>query len=185
MRNIFLVVIFAIIFVGCRSRSGSSAIGDIKDLDSSGGWSKSYRDEFIKGCIDKAAETVNASEAATYCNCMAEKVEAGYPDENEVESKLSNKVIATMKKECLTFASKQDRKKEGNESSLQGWPDADQKQFIDNCIPTVNRMLNANGSAQYCDCLLKKLMQEYPDSKEVDKASRSHLSALANECLGR
>ena len=33
-------------------------------------------------------------------------------------------------------------------------------------------------SKDYCDCMLKKLNQEYPDSKDVYKASKTHLRAL-------
>jgi hypothetical protein len=185
MRSIHLVFIFAVIFVGCKSKSRLTSIGDIRNADSSGGWSKNYRNEFIKDCIDKATESVNAAEAFNYCNCMTEKVEATYPDENDVETKLSTADIAAMKKECLTPGSKENSKKGGGESSLQSWSDADQKQFTDNCIPTANRSLGASRAATYCDCLLKRLMQEYPDSKNVDKASKTHLSTLAAECLGR
>lgn len=184
MKNISLILIFAIIFTaGCNSKSQSSKIGDIGSAGS--GWTKNYRNNFLQDCIGKASKTVSPSEAFTYCNCMTEKVEAKYPDEMDVDAKLLNTDIAAMKQDCLASNSKKaiQQKDEADNSNSQGWSDSDQRVFIDNCIPTVNKTLGTSGAAGYCDCLLKKLMQEYPDSKDVDKASRAHLAALASECL--
>ena len=115
---------------------------------------------------------------------MTEKVEAKYPDETDADEKLSGKEIETMKAECVGPNSNEVNQAEQT-NNLTGWSVADQKQFIDGCTPTVNKTLGTRAASDYCDCLLKKLMQEYPDSKSVDRASKTHLSALASECLGR
>jgi hypothetical protein len=186
VRNTSLFLLFAIVMLqACKSKSNVGAIGDIKNNKSnSRSWSKEYRTNFLQDCIDKASETVNASEAFKYCNCMTEKVEAKYPDETEADGKISAKEIQTLKAECLSMNSKESNQAEQT-NNLIGWSVADQKEFMDGCTPTVNKTLGTTAASDYCDCLLKKLIQEYPDSKSVDRASKIHLSALASDCLGR
>jgi hypothetical protein len=171
------------ILQACRSGTAVGEIGDIKNNPGSS-WSKKYRDNFIQDCIDKASQTVSASEAYKYCNCMTEKVETKYPDEADAEGKITGKEIETMKAECLNTDSVQSDQTE-QKNTIAGWTVSDQKEFMDGCTPTVNKTLGTRGATDYCDCLLKKLMQEYPDPKNVDRVSKTHLSALATDCLGR
>lgn len=184
MTNRYLIFIFAIVLVsGCKTNSKLPEIGDVT-IKGAGNWSKEYRNKVIKDCIDKASKKLSVSDAFSYCDCMSKKVEAKYPDENEVE--LSKEDIETMKSGCLPSNSTQgNQTNESNAGDAKAWSVDDQREFIDNCIPTADRSLGTSGANNYCDCLLKKLMQEYPDSKNVDKATKSHLSILAAGCLGK
>lgn len=181
MRNSYLVLLFGIIILpGCKTKS--NVRGDNNSNISA--WSKEYRNTFIQDCIDKASENVSASQAFKDCNCMAEKVEAKYPNETNVDEKLSNEEIQTMKTDCLSSSTTQTNNSDQSNKST-GWSVYDQREFIDNCIPTVNKTLDTMGANDYCDCMLKKLIQDYPDSKDVDKASKTYLNALASDCLRR
>ena len=185
MRNRYLTFIVAIVLLsGCKTNSKLPEIGDIT-IKGQGNWSKDYRNKVIKDCIDKASKKLSVSDAFSYCDCMAKKVEAKYPDENEVE--LSKEDIDSMKTGCLPSNPAQGNQpgQSNDQDDTKGWSDADKSEFMDNCIPTANRSLGPNGANDYCDCLLKKLMQEYPDSKNVDKATKAHLSILAAGCLGK
>lgn len=182
MRNSYLVLLFGIIILpGCKTKS--NVRGD-NNANSSGSWSKQYRNNFIQDCIDKASENISASQAFKDCNCMTEKVEAKYPNETNVDEKLSNEEIQAMKTECLNSSTTQTNKSDQSNKSA-GWSIYDQQEFIDNCMPTVNKTLGTRGANDYCDCMLKKLIQDYPDSKNVDKASKTYLNAIASDCLRR
>jgi len=160
----------------------------------SGSWSKTYRDKFIEGCVTKASEKVSQSEAYSYCSCMATKVEAKYPNENTVDNSLTSADIETMRTGCLPNTSTQnnpsyDQSNNSNNSNnyhnTSSWSVADQNEFMDNCTPGASKTLGASGGNSYCDCMLKKLMSEYPNSKDVGNVSKEHMSALASQCLGK
>ncbi|MDB5199856.1 MAG: hypothetical protein JWO92_1819 [Chitinophagaceae bacterium] len=184
LRNTYVILIIVIIISqGCRLKSGGTGIigNDNKSSDS---WSKEYRSKFIQDCIDKASEKLSASKAFSYCNCITEKVEMKYPDENNV--KVSNEEIAGIKSACLVSGSAANNQSDqSNNSNLQGWSLSDRQEFMDNCPSTAIKTLGTIGANDYCDCMLKKLMQEYPDSKDVGNVSKTHISALAFDCLRR
>src|ERR1035437_3966560 len=131
MRNRSLILIIAImVLIGCKPRTKSSLelkttdssktttkgltmpdVGDLKNNTSNNNnntntsvssWSKEYRNKFLQGCIGKASEKVSAVDAFSYCNCMTEKVEAKYPNENEVDAKLTAADWQSLMPGCLT-----------------------------------------------------------------------------------
>ena len=207
MRNTYLVLVIAIVMLaGCKPKAKTTFttntdtsknkginmpdIGDIKNnsttTTSSGNWSKTYRDKFLQGCITKASEKVSASEAFSYCNCMTDKVEAKYPNEMEVDAKLTSADIESMRTGCnssTTQSNPGDQTTNNNNTYTSNWSAADQKEFLDNCVPGASRTLGSNEAYNYCDCMMRKLMQEYPNSSTVGNVSKEHMSALAQECL--
>ena len=157
---------------------------------SSGSWSKAYRDKFIQGCVSKASEKVSESEAYSYCNCMAVKVEAKYPNENEVDAKLTSTDIESMRNGCLPNSNQSNPSynqpnNNNSNNNTAAWSVSDQREFMDNCTPGASKTLGTSAATDYCDCMMRKLMQEYPNSKDVGNVSKTHMSALANDCLGR
>lgn len=200
MRNIFIMLIAIMSVVGCKPKSKSTLevktdssasnkgnnmpdIGDLKNNTTTtvSNWSKEYRNKFLQGCISKASEKVSAADAFSYCNCMTEKVEAKYPVETEVDAKLTEADIESMRVGCNTNATSQTNPDQVNTSG--GWSAAEQKEFMDICTPGAAKSMGTGTAADYCDCMLKKLMQEYPNSGEVDKVSKSHMTELAKDCL--
>ena len=218
MRNTSFILIIAIMFLGgCKPKSKSSLeiktdssksnngfkmpdVGDLKNNSNnsnnsnSGSWSKTYRDKFVQGCVNKATEKVSQSEAFSYCNCMAAKVEAKYPNENDVDSRLTSQDIESMRTGCLSNSNQSDpsydnsnnnNSNNSNNYNTASWSLSDQREFMDNCTPGASKTLGTSAATDYCDCMMKKLMQEYPNSKDVGNVSKTHMSALANDCLGR
>lgn len=219
-----ILIIAIIIFAGCKPKSTTEIktndstntsnkglkmpdIGDLKknsnnsnpNNSNNSGWSKNYRDKFVQGCITKASEQVSESQASSYCNCMVVKVEAKYPNENDVDAKLTAADIESMRSGCTTNSTQSNpnnpnqpnnynnpnQPNQPNNYNSQSWSLSDQREFMDNCTPGASKTLGTNAANNYCDCMLKKLMQEYPNSKDVGNVSKTHMSSLASDCLGR
>lgn len=205
MRNTYAILVIAImILASCKPKSKSaleiktdsskttSNMPDVGDLNNNsnnsttgaGSWSKEYRNKFLQGCIGKASEKVSASEAFSYCNCMTEKVEMKYPDEKVVDASLTNADIETMRVGCVSTTSTQTNPSNNQQNSSASWSAADQKEFMDNCTPGASKSLGTR-AANYCDCMMKKLMVSYPNSADVGNVSKSQMSALASDCISR
>jgi hypothetical protein len=211
-----ILVIAIMLLAGCKPKSKNSLttktdstsnkgmnmpdIGDLKKdnnttntMTTSSNWSKTYRDKFLQGCITKASEKVSAAEAFSYCNCMTDKVEAKYPNENEVDAKLTSADIESMRVGCNSNTSSNDQNNNNSSNNSNSnnsntytsgaWSASDQKEFMDNCTPGASKTLGNSGAFSYCDCMLKKLMYEYPNSADVGNVSKSHMTELANDCL--
>jgi hypothetical protein len=164
------------------SRSGNEVTDKDDKSSVTVSWSKKFRDKLKQECITKVSETVSEGEAARYCNCLNEKIESKYPDEDEVQSNLSQADIDSIKPDCLALTSvKNDR----SANNTQGWSVEDQRGWMDNCTPGAGKTLGAAAANNYCDCMMRKLMKEYPDSKDIGSVSQSHLNALASGCLGK
>jgi hypothetical protein len=210
MRNTSLLLVLAIlVMAGCKPKSKNTLnvktdstnkgmnmpdIGDLKKNNNTtttttgSGWSKTYRDKFLMGCISKASESVSSDEAYNYCSCMAEKVEAKYPNENEVDAKLTNADIESMRVGCNSNTSSNNQTYNNNNNNSNNynsgaWSASDQREFMDNCTPGASKTLGSSGAYNYCDCMLKKLMYEYPNSADVGNVSKTHMTELANDCL--
>ena len=145
-------------------------------------WSKKFRDKLTQECITKVSQKLSATEAFRYCNCLTEKVEAKYPDEDEVQSNLSQADIESMKPDCLALTSVQNDRSAANS---QGWTAEDQREWMNNCTPDAGKTLGAAAANNYCDCMMRKLIKEYPDPKDIGSVSQTHLNALASDCLGK
>ena len=208
MRNTsFILIMIIMLLGGCKPKSKSSLeiktdssksnnglkmpdVGDLKNSSNNSsnsngsGWSKTYRDKFVQGCVTKASEKVSQSEAYSYCSCMAVKVEAKYPNENDVDARLTASDIESMRTGCLSN-SNQSNSSNDNSNNSQNWSTSDQREFMDNCTPGASKTLGTSAATDYCDCMLRKLMKEYPNSKDVGGVSSAHMSALANDCLGK
>lgn len=210
MRNSSLILIIAImVLIGCKPKSKSSLeiksdssksnnafnmpdVGDLKNNSNSSGssnWSKEYRNKFLQGCIGKASEKVSAAEAFSYCNCMTEKVEVKYPNETEVDASLTNADIEAMKPGCVSSNSTNNQSytqpNSNNSNATASWSVSDQREFMDNCTPGASKSLGTTAATNYCDCMMKKLMQQYPNSADIGNVSKTEMSSLASTCIVR
>lgn len=193
----YCIIILLMVLISCKQKPDStlnSALMNVGDLqgnaDSTGikssGWSKEFLTKNLKDCISKAGNSMAATDAYVYCDCMMDKIQKKYPDENDAETKFTKEELAVIRRACLPAAvNKTGEKSKSGSSAAVTWSAADQKQFMDNCRPGVVKVLGTGGANNYCDCIMKKLMQEYPDSREVDNVSEAHVKQLASDCLGR
>ncbi len=63
-----------------------------------------------------------------------------------------------------------------------GWSDDDKKKFMDKCSEGASAMGEAG--EKYCQCMLDKIVEKYPDPKTVDKdMDKEWMQKEAMKCL--
>ncbi len=201
MKTIYLLVfVLSIAMFSCKPKSSTNSTStdstnktlNLPDLNnispnnnnnnsSGGSWSSEYRSKFLSGCISKASESATLAVATSYCECMTVKVEAKYSNENEVDAKLTSADIDAMKGGCNTSAQNQNNNQSNSGNSA--WSSSDQKEFMDNCVPGASSSLGQAKATTYCDCMLTKIIQEYPNSQNAANMPKSRMTQLAADCL--
>jgi hypothetical protein len=141
------------------------------------GWPSAERNGFITECINSAKAGMSEDSARFYCWCMQEKVEKKYPTIEEA-SKLTAEEMGSpeWKKEinaCLSGG---------------GWKNADRSGFLTNCIETAKAGIGAEKTKTYCECMLFKIEQRFPDPAEAGKLTAEMLNSpewkkIAQGCM--
>ena len=120
MRNTYVILFIAImVLIGCKPKSKSSLeiktdssksnnglkmpdVGDLKiNPSKSSGWSKAFMSKNLSDCITKASNRMSASQAYTYCDCMMDKIQQKYPNENDAETKFTKEELVPIDAACL------------------------------------------------------------------------------------
>lgn len=192
MRNpYFPFFICFTLFIGCEPRKDSTN-GDLRtknDTNTIGNWSKEFKYSFLQGCIGKASKTVSASDAFSYCNCITEKIEAKYPNQTEVNEKINDADIVSMKPDCFALSSIPENSNDNqsgnkyNNNTLQEWSSSDQRSFIENCLPDATKGFGKEGASIYCSCVMNKLMIEASNIQILKNVSKIRMSELARQCI--
>ncbi|MDQ6757411.1 MAG: hypothetical protein M3004_10800 [Bacteroidota bacterium] len=171
----FLLVVTVIFFISCKDDTSLP-----NNKSSVSNWSKTYRNKFLSNCINKVAQKMKAADAFNFCRCITEKEEEKFPDEHDADIKFTE---ADLKDGCTTAdantLSDNQSRKTSNKSE---WSATDQKEFMDNCVPHVSEGLGAN-AAGYCNCILNKIMIEYPDPKDAGSIPKNKINLLATDCF--
>jgi len=82
----------------------------------------------------------------------------------------------------LMFSCGENNEKE-KEKSNQGWPYAEQKAFMENCILSFNNNSNGQDNAKdYCECALEKTISEYPTPDKALNMDMKFILKMAEEC---
>ncbi|NOT50682.1 MAG: hypothetical protein HOP10_05350 [Chitinophagaceae bacterium] len=134
--------------------------GDIRK-----GWASSDRNTFISECIGTAMQSMSRDSARFYCYCMQEKLEKKFPD-IERANKLSADDLETPEwqkeaQDCL--------------KSISSWSSKDRTDFISECINSAKASLGETKSKKYCECMLFKIEQRYPDPEDADELDEETL----------
>ena len=114
--------------------------------------------------------------ARFYCYCMEEKVEKKYPNIQDA---------AKLTKEDMESP---EWKKEIN-SCLQGtWGSKDRNDFVSSCVESAKAGVGAEKAKTYCECMLFKIEQQYPNPNDATKLTAEDLQtpkwkAIAKGCL--
>ncbi len=116
--------------------------------DSAQHWSSAYKDTLIAQCYRVAAENTTKDTALRYCTCMAEKLEAEYPSEDDAEENIAD-FLKTVKGQKITSA-----------CYYAGWPEKDRKDFMESCVAEAGA-LGKEKATSYCKCMLIKLEAVY------------------------
>jgi len=219
MRNRSLILIIAImVLIGCKPRTKSSLelkttdssktttkgltmpdVGDLKNntsnnnnnTNSASTWSKAFLSKNLSDCITRASNRLSASQAYTYCDCMMDKIQQKYPNENDAETKFTKEELVPIDAACLPADVNQNNSNDNqtnnnnqnNSNYSRQWSTSDQREFMNNCVPGASKTLGNTGATDYCSCVMNKIMAEYPDSKDARNIPKDHMTSLANDCL--
>ncbi len=69
-----------------------------------------------------------------------------------------------------------------NKKSSGNWPTIAQNFFLNQCIKDGN-FLSQDQAKNYCNCMLVKIQDKYPNLKEAGKMTREEAHTLSQSCL--
>jgi len=172
---------------------GNNTNNNNTNTQSTGTWSKSYKDKIVGDCIAEASKNISASQAYTYCNCMADKVEAKYPNENDADTKLTESEMQAMKNDCMGTQSNnpnnnqnqsnQNNTYNNNQNNQGSWSSDEQNQFLRDCISTASNSIGNARATSYCNCMMQKIMKEYPIYSQAQNIPNDLINSWAKDCL--
>src|ERR1035437_6749795 len=202
MRNRSLILIIAImVLIGCKPKSKSlfetktdssksnngfkmPDVGDLKNnTNSASTWSKACLSKNLSDCITRASNRLSASQAYTYSDCMLDKIQQKYPNENDAETKFTKEELVPIDAACLpadvnknnSNDNQTNNNNQNNSNYSRQWSTSEQNEFLDGCTPGASKSLG-DGANVYCNCMLQKLMKEYPNLQDAGNASKTHMS---------
>ncbi len=185
MKPTITAICFVIfIFAACKPKTESNNGFDMPGSDNSskkGTWSVDYKQDMMSEIRAYAKKNDIAKDnQLDYAICVINALEIKFPDENvDKQSSEAQKIL----QDCKTNnTNNSDVSNQPNTNNNSQWSATEQKQFMDNCTPGAIKSLNERAGTEYCDCVMKKLMQEYPNPIDVAKASQSLMTRLAASC---
>jgi len=61
------------------------------------------------------------------------------------------------------------------------WPQEEQAEFMTECVPQASEAEGID-AAVYCDCMLQKVMDKYPDPEDAEKLDIGEMFEMAQDC---
>ncbi|MEO6611710.1 MAG: hypothetical protein ABIT05_02215 [Chitinophagaceae bacterium] len=129
------------------------------------GWPSVERYGFLSECIKSAMAGMSEDSARFYCWCMQEKVEKKYPTVEEAAKLTAEEMDSP------------EWKKEVNACLGGTWNSADRSDFLNSCIESAKGSLGAEKSKTYCECMLFKVEQRFPNSADATKLTTEKLNS--------
>jgi len=168
-------LLFSLLLIAQVQKSKPKATAKAKNVNSkttvlkpAKQWSAAYRDGFISSC--QVGVKWSEDSASKYCSCMAEKLEVLSPDETEVE-KLSQEKFMELAKQCVKGINPQG-----------GWSDAQKAEFTSRCVQTAAKSVGEQKAKSYCDCMLPKVIEAYPNAADVGAITPAQIEKWAKQC---
>lgn len=189
MKKIFLYFFATGLIVSCNqgTNDNKNLFGPPKNNNNNNNknstWSKDFREKFINDCVTSASGELGNAQAQTYCACMEDKIAKKYPDENDAQNKMTKDDVENLKGGCLGNQTNNNPNYQNNNNKKQ-WSNDDQSSFLQNCIAGGIKTMDAGTATQICDCLLQKLMQEYPSKSAANAITQEHSAELETQCMG-
>ncbi len=89
------------------------------------------------------------------------------------------------KKETKKGGDDEEDDKGSDMGSSDGWPQAQQDQFMKTCVEKANENPGIDGE-EYCSCMLDKVMEKYPNAMDATKIYQDQewMMQEAAKCLG-
>lgn len=122
------------------------------------GWPSEERYAFVRECIKTASVNMSSDSARYYCYCMQFKVEVKYPT-IEQASKITQADMQSP-----------DWQKDIKACFPGGlWSAADRSDFMKECVNTAKENLSADKAKTYCECMLFKVEENFPNPEIAGK----------------
>ncbi len=71
---------------------------------------------------------------------------------------------------------------EKNTNYTNGWSNADERKFLNVCIPEAEKKVQSEVANKYCNCFLKKVKERYSTYDEADRMNMTEVNEIAAEC---
>lgn len=189
-----ILLLVIVILFSCKQKNSSNPVtkpgegtGIEQDRNAttsgtnSGKWSQKEIDKFIDQCAADRPENISSDDAFKYCGCVQLKIAGKYPDVQSV-SKVSKDEMKRLFDDCFSGEVSRD---DTDDETSPPWSNAEIKKFKDKCVPKLVSQLGAANARNYCDCMLEKIMVEYPDSKDAEEIAEKQILDWANLCAAK
>jgi hypothetical protein len=158
----------------------NSKSADYKDSEA---WSAADVKKFNKDCLSEVANN-NEEFADKFCPCFLDKMQNKFSSYSEMELKSTEAQGKTAAEDCIETLGLSKSNVNTNENSGGNWSSSDQKEFVSTCVSSaVDGGMQRNVAQNYCSCMLGKLEQLYPDSKDAVGMDNTEMERLAKKCL--
>jgi hypothetical protein len=165
-----------------RTQESKEETGDVTDtkttnFSSNGDWSDADIRSFNKQCLESMDN--NEEVANKVCPCALEKFKEKYSSLAEMDKKSTEAEGKRIGEECVAEV----KGEIGNNNTglaNNGWPEVEKTSFTKNCVTNAmaggQTKLVAEG---YCDCMLSKMQQLYPDINDAGKLTEAQINRIA------
>jgi hypothetical protein len=130
------------------------------------GWPSPQRATFISECVKVAKNSMSEDSARHYCYCMEEKMEIKYPDYQDADKITKEELQSAEWKKlinnCLTESH---------------WDTKNRETFLTDCVNSAKTNLGDSKAKSYCECMLYKVEQHYPNPQDAGKLTAEKLAS--------
>jgi hypothetical protein len=78
--------------------------------------------------------------------------------------------------------SKSDKSVSVNKESAQGWKESEKKEFLSDCIGSMDKSITKGKASVYCECMMEKIMTKYPKYSQTVGRSRDEFNDMIDSC---
>jgi|GEM_PF-5160540 len=143
----------------------------------SAGWEPEEREAFVQNCQAAARQTGESWPLET-CSCITEKMEAKYPNPNDIagflDSLSTNPVL-------LFDTYPQCRVRTFDAAAV--WTKDKDDAFLASCQTAASQGLVSD--AAQCPCVLEKVKKRFPTLQSMHRLNATVMGRLAQECQGK
>jgi|SRR5687768_5915322 len=147
-------------------------------------WSSADKKKYSRQCMDEALDKgVEEKLAEKVCDCSLEKLEKKFSSYADADGTSSNAAFITNAiKDCAVEVSGRNN----NTNNTEGWSPADERRFMNDCVPEASAKVGSVRANQYCDCMLQKIKGLYSSLTEANnrytELPSDQAQAMMNDC---
>ena len=133
-------------------------------------WTEEEIVAFKANCVS-ASQMQNEANPEAYCTCMTAKMQAKFPNPNDMEEiLLEQDSLQAMAAQCRSASS----------PTTMVWTEESSAAFIRECTAFAAEQNITNPS--YCPCVLAKVQLAYPTKDKLTTLSKETMAAIGDGC---